>query len=151
MQAISRLISPVQSSSHQELCFLSFALQFGPLVMVERFGVCLPVTVLSVINSRYVFSFRRLLCPSLQFQSRTSHLLNGQGIALDVALVVVERPHLGHFGSGRVLQRGLNLSLLLVFWVRTLVIRVQSPVYKLLQDFERLTPPVLSTSAHDSM
>ena len=31
-----------------------FALQFDPLVMVERFGVCLGVMVLAVINSRYV-------------------------------------------------------------------------------------------------
>jgi len=65
--------------------------------------------------------------PIFTISSRTSHLLKGQGIALDVALdvvldvalVVVEKPHLGHFASGRVLQRGLNLSLILVCWVKS--------------------------------
>lgn len=97
-----------------------FALQFDPLVMVERFGVCLRVMVLAVINSRYVLPSADCFGCLLQFQSWTSHLLKGQRIACDVALVVVEKPHLGHFASGRVLQRGLNFSLLLVSGLKRL-------------------------------
>lgn len=67
-----------------------FALQFDPLVMVERFGVCLRVMVLAVINSRYVLPSADCFGCLLQFQSWTSHLLKGQRIACDVALVVVE-------------------------------------------------------------
>ena len=92
--------------------------------MVERFGVCMRVMVLAVINSRHVFPFADCFVSLYNFKVGQAIYLRAREFARDVALVVVEKPHLGHLASGRVLQRGLNLSLILVSSVRMLVSRV---------------------------